>query len=439
MATWTEKQIASLSGSALDLYNKLVAQGIRPADALNRARGTYPQSTAKATQSNQASSSTSLRPDQVTTETMEATFGTGVTGTINPITNVPIDPVSGQPLQKTTTPVKESAGNSDRYVVQVVERNGRLIQIWSDGSETDIGMSETARALEAQKLADAAALQRQRVSSKASLEAWLKTFFDTNRDADTIKQLMSFIDQQVTSDIPEDAIMINIRGQKFYQDRFAGNEALRKKGMAELTPAEYLEAERSYSQILKQTGLDRLATRQNFSSLIGGEVSTMELQDRVTNVYSRIVNADENLRKELQGLKSNANITDSDLAESLLLGKEGAAILKRKIAMAEIGAEFTPRGLTSALGAEELVNLGVTREQARVGAEYARAGTGRLQDLATIYGVQSAEIQKELETEAFKGLESQRRKQLVSRERAAFAGSAGTGTPSLGTSAAGAI
>jgi hypothetical protein len=243
----------------------------------------------------------------------------------------------------------------------------------------------------------------------------------------------------VTSDIPEDAIMINIREQKFYKDRFKGNEGLRAAGMAELDPAQYLQAEQNYADILNAANLNNLARRDIFSSLIGGQVSALELQDRVTNVYDRIRNADTALREEMRRLNQLGNITAADFAESLLTGKEGAANLKRKIAQAEISTEFTVRGLESTMGIQELERLGVSRQQAREGAEYARMGTQRLTDLATIYGVQQANIQKELEAEAFTGLESQRRKQLTAQERAAFAGSAGTGTTSLGGSTAGAI
>lgn len=315
----------------------------------------------------------------------------------------------------------------------------RYEQALRTAEAAEIAAKSNESLLKGQQALAAEKKQREDRAARASLQSWLGTFFDPTADAKMINDLMAFIDQQITEDVPAEAITLNIRGQKFYQERFAGNEALRKKGLPELTPEQYLLFERQYSEVLRQSGLERLATRQNFASLIGGEVSNVELQDRVTNVYSRIVNADAALRSELQTLKSSTNITDADLAESLLMGKEGASILKRKISMAEIGAEFTPRGLKSALGAEELVNLGVTREQARAGAEMARIGTERLGVLSDVYGVSKTGLQAELETEAFKGLESQRRRKLTEMEKSAFAGSAGTGTPSLGRTSAGAI
>lgn len=284
----------------------------------------------------------------------------------------------------------------------------------------------------------AAEAARYKVSAKASLRSWLETFFDSSTDSSMINSLMSFVEGQISEDIPTEAIMLNIRSQPFYQQRFSANAELRKKGLAELSPEEYLSAERTYSSLLTTSGLSTLSNRTTFNKLISGEVSATELQDRITNVYDRINNADTALQGELNKF-FDMGLGKSDLAAALLTGSEGANTLKRKITMAEIGAEFTPRGLTSQLGVEELANLGVTRDTARRGAEYAATGMRNLTDLANIYGAQTSGLQAELEKEAFAGLESKRRKQLTEAERAAFSGQSGTGSPSFGRSSAGSI
>lgn len=285
----------------------------------------------------------------------------------------------------------------------------------------------------------AGGLSRDQIQAKAIVGDWLSTFFDPVRDADTIKKMNAFLDGQILEDLPAEAIMLNIRQQDFYKQRFKGNEGLRAAGLAELDPADYLRAERMYSDILNNSGLSNLARRDTFSSLIGGQVSAAELEDRVTNVYLRIQNADQPLKDEMRRLNQLGNLTSADFAEALLTGREGAALLRRKIATAEVSTEFTQRGISSAIGAEELARMGINREQARAGAEYAATGTERLTSLADIYNVNAEGIQSELESEAFKGLASQRRRRLVGSERAAFAGSSGTASPSLGSSTIGAI
>lgn len=282
--------------------------------------------------------------------------------------------------------------------------------------------------------ANAAANKEQdRKQAKAYLESWLTTFFDPVRDKDTIKAMMGWVDGQILDDQPTEAIMLNIRQQPFYQQRFAGNEGLRKAGLAELTPEQYLQAEQSYSDLLHRANLGDLATRSNFASMIGGQVSATELSDRISNVYLRIKNADSALRDEMQRLGELGNLNASDFAAALLMGNEGAASLQRKIATAEVSTEFTSRGMQSALGASELANLGVTRDQARAGAEYVGKGTQRLSQLTDVYGGSTAGLQSELEKEAFKGMESQRRKKLTEQEQAAFAGSSGSFGGSLGS------
>lgn len=341
-----------------------------------------------------------VTPGGVTTESLEALYGVGAGGTISPTTGGPVSPVTGQPI---VSPVP----------------------------------SATAPATAAAAVTPAVAAARK--SAKESLVAWLSTFFDPVRDADTINQMIAYVGQQIEMDVPVDAIELNIRQQPFYQQRFSGNKGLRAAGLAEMTPAEYLAAERQYSDLLAQANLGNLGRRDVFASLIGGQVSAVELQDRIVNVYDRIKNADQALKQEMQRLNQLGNITAADYAESLLLGKEGAASLKRKIAQAEISTEFTTRGIGSALGVTELERLGVTRQQAAAGAEFAKTGTQRLQELASIYGAEATGLQSELEKEAFTGLASQRRKQLTGQERAAFGGAAGTGTPSLGRPTIGAI
>jgi hypothetical protein len=283
----------------------------------------------------------------------------------------------------------------------------------------------------------APAANREQKEARAELEAWLSTFFDPARDADTIKALMGFVDSELINDTPSAAIMLNIRKQPFYIERFKGNIGLRSANLPELNPAEYLAYEKTAAEYLASAGLGDIATRGNFAALIGGAVSTAELQDRVVKVYGRIKNADQALKDEMQRLGELGNLTASDFAAAMLTGKEGAASLQRKIATAEVSTEFTQRGLQSALGAQDLAAAGVTRQQAMAGAEYTRQGTQRLTDLASIYGDNRNGIQGELESEAFKGLASERRKKLAQQESAAFSGSSGIGTPSLATGGAG--
>ena len=278
-----------------------------------------------------------------------------------------------------------------------------------------------------------------RAEASTLLTKWLSTFFDPAKDMSTITDLATFIDQQIQAGSPADAIKIDLRSTSAYKTRFSGNAARVSAGLSEYSPAEYLQAEESYNDILKRGGLDKLATRNNFASLIGGQVSAVELQDRVVNVYNNITNADAGLQAQLKQLSSSAGITNQELAESLLMGKEGAASLKSKIAQAEIRTEAATQGLTSTLGDVELQRLGVTREQARAGFSNVKAQKDILTKLSGIYNQPGTpgDIQSELEKEQFTGLESQKRKSLAKQEVASY--SKQIGTASLGGSTAGLV
>lgn len=255
--------------------------------------------------------------------------------------------------------------------------------------------------------------------------AGLNSLFSSPTDEAVKQQIASFIEQQVINDIPSEEIAINLRGQDFYKQRFAGNEALRAAGYNVLSEAEYLQQENQYLSILRANGLNNLATRDNFAALIGGSVSPAELNDRVISVYDRIKNADEALSNELNALRQSMNISNSDLAGALLMGKDGTEMLKRKIAEAEISAEATARGLKSAIGTGELAKLGVTRAEASKGFEAIKQSQSTLDKLSGIYNADNAGLQKELEQEQFTGLMSKRRKSLVSKEIGTFSGKSG--------------
>jgi hypothetical protein len=227
-----------------------------------------------------------------------------------------------------------------------------------------------------------------------------------------------------------EALTLALRQTNSFKQRFQGNELLRQKfpDAVPYSPAEYIQLERSFEETFNRYNLRPLATRANFAQLIGGRVSPAEAEDRVVNVYDRIVNADTALKQELKNFFPTA--TDSDFAYALLTGEEGAASLKRKFRTAEIATEAGVRGLSPAL-LEDLTAQGITREQAAVGFESVKRVLPRAQQLGSIYSEDISDIQKELEQEQFLGMESQRRKRLKEKEEATFQARTGMGRQSF--------
>ena len=305
-------------------------------------------------------------------------------------------------------------------------------------------------AVDAQKAAAAAArtiyLQEAAVNRKAAIDVLKETigvYFAQAGETSFVNELSTIIDGYARQGFDADTISVLLPQSRPYQVRFSGNQARLAAGMSALSPAEYLSREEEYSEVLRAYDLEDLATRDTFTSLIGGMVSKTELADRVVNVYDRIRNADPALKAELDRVRelSQGALGDRDFAKALLTGGEGTQELKRKISTAEISAEARARGL-NVNTAQQLQQLGVTREQARAGFETISQAQPTFEKLAGIYDREALApeaSQTELEQEVFQGMASERRKRLVQRETAAFSGASGMSGSALSTQRAGQI
>jgi hypothetical protein len=283
----------------------------------------------------------------------------------------------------------------------------------------------------------AAQTQREAVNARAIFASIFQQYFNRPGDDRFVTDLTKFVEDSISKGYTSDTISALLPQTEAYKTRFKGNEGRLAAGLSAYSPSEYLQAEDTYAEILNRFNLGGLATRDQFADLISNRKSASEVADLVQNVYFRIQNADSVLRQQLNTLKIGAGLTDADLAQALLSGKEGAQTLKQKIAGAEVGAEAATRGL-SAIRAQNLANLGVTREQARTGFEAIRQTQPTFEKLSDIYNRPAApatpearaarteSVQEELEREQFQGLRSEERARLAQQEQAAFMGSSGT-------------
>jgi hypothetical protein len=259
------------------------------------------------------------------------------------------------------------------------------------------------------------------------------------------------VDLTVNQGYTETAITLALQQSPEYKARFSGIEKYKQNYATDiaagrkaqpLTPAQYIKAEQEYQEILNRYGLPDLASQETFSELVGGDVSAIELKDRVENVYDKIRNADSVLKEQLATYFPT--LTESDFAKSLLTGKspeEMASSLKRRVSQAEISSEAARAGLGGlTVGrAAELEQMGLTRTIARAGYSRIAEQQTALQKLGSIYQQDVTGIQTELEAEQFQGLASQRRKRLEQTEQAAFAGRSGISQVSLSQGTAGTI
>jgi hypothetical protein len=241
-----------------------------------------------------------------------------------------------------------------------------------------------------------------------------------------------------------------------FQTRFPANKVRVAAGKSVLSAAEYLQAERSYTQVMQSYGVSNLATRDKLNSFIANDVSAAEVSDRVGLAIDRVKNADPFVKASLA--EYYPMLSQGDIVGAVLDPAEGLPSLKRKIQIAEIGGAAAVQGLktglasmseaskqfenvtTGALGAEALASFGITQEEARKGYQTVASIAPRSEFLSSISGGEDY-TRLQAEQEAFLGLASAKRarESLTEQERARFGGSAGTSKASLTQQSSGLI
>jgi len=292
----------------------------------------------------------------------------------------------------------------------------------------------------------AAELRRQNEADRRSAYAILDDAFKGYGLETLAPVIRSLMEQGVSTD----EAALELRKTDAYKTRFIGNEGRIAKKLAVYSPAEYLQAEQTYRDVLAQNGLEALAGTETYSKLISGAVSPVEMQNRIINVFNKIDNADSGLKEQLGTYFSTYGVGDPNLqrtqiASALLIGATSAQELERSLQKSQLRSAATTAGL-GVLGEPEVTDLQKQLEAAKTYDVYgtAKKAFGELatvQPLTTklsqIYNEDTTGLQQELQQEAFFGLASQRRKNLQQKEQAAFSGQSGISTVSLAQQASG--
>jgi len=185
-----------------------------------------------------------------------------------------------------------------------------------------------------------------------------------------LENLTDFVNNLITTEdiVSGDVILGKIRQTEQYKARFAGNIARRNAGFNVLSEAQYVALENSYRQIMRASGLPSgfYDAPDDFSTLIGGDVSTAELSSRVNDGYLAVQQANPQVINEMRRLYG---VDDSMLAAYFLDPAKATPMLLRQARSSQIAAEATLQAQQeiSAMTAEELAVAGITQEQARAG------------------------------------------------------------------------
>ena len=241
---------------------------------------------------------------------------------------------------------------------------------------------------------------------------------------------------------------IKLRDSDPYKARFAANAKRAAQGLRVLSEAEYLGLEDSYQEKLRQYGMPAdyyaevvdpktgVKTQPNLEKFIAGDISPIELEDRLQLGFNRITQAAPEITDALKAFYPE--ITNGDMLAYVLDPKNAIEKLKRKVTAAEIGGAAKQFGLLGtkpddlanyAARADELAGYGVTQAQARQGFQAIADILPRGSQLASIYK-QEPYTQTTAESEIFgtpgAADARKRRERLTQLEQASFSGSSGT-------------
>ena len=313
--------------------------------------------------------------------------------------------------------------------------DGTYTIYYSDGT-TEIGGTKTTGGGEDPGIAYA------RDVAEAERKSAFAVLQDTFRQYG-LDDLASEIQNYMLEGISSEEATLRLRQSQPYKLRFKGNEGRIAKGLAAYSPAEYLQAEETYRNLLASSGLGDLAVKENFATLIGGAVSALEAQDRIQNVFNKIDNADPALKQQLNQYfraygVGDASTQRAQVAKAILTGDTSAQSLERSLKKAQLRtgaaqyavniAEANIESLQQQLEAQGVSDV---YGAGQAGFQTLSQTQAEAERLASIYK-EPAPLSEELQQEAFFGLASQRRKKLQEKEQAAFAGRAGTTEVSLG-------
>lgn len=230
-----------------------------------------------------------------------------------------------------------------------------------------------------------------------------------------------------------DTISILLQDTPEYKQRFKGNQARLKAGLPVLSPADYINTENAYRQILRQSGLPTgfYDSTDDFADWIGKDVSPTEMQSRADLATQATALANPAYKAALNQM----GIDDGHLAAYFVDPDRSLPLLQKAAATAAIGSAALGQGLTfNQAYAEQLATIGVTATQAQQGYQQVAQELGTMKNLGQLYGQQFGQAEEEQSVFGTSAEAINKKAALVGREQGAFSGQAGGAAAGLNTS-----
>jgi hypothetical protein len=243
--------------------------------------------------------------------------------------------------------------------------------------------------------------EQNKAERRSAYDLLLSEFKQYGLDA-LVTPLKSLIEEGVS---PSE-FTLRLRETDAYKKRFAANAQRVAKGLRALSEAEYIGTEDQYQDVMRRYGMPEsyytkgeLGIQSGFEKFLAGDVSAVELEDRIQTAQNRVVNSNPEVAKALK--EFYPGISNGDILAYVLDPANAIEQIKRKVTAAEIGGAAIQSGLkTGMTRAEELAAAGITKQQAQQGFQTVAEVAPRGSVLADIYK-QSPYTQQTAEAEVF--------------------------------------
>ena len=180
---------------------------------------------------------------------------------------------------------------------------------------------------------------------------------------------ISWATAQIQSNASVDQILYSMRQQPFYKTSIFGQvmDARAKAGLPAMTEAQILSYKDYAIGLAQQAGLPAgFITTNELTTLMGQDVSTAELDSRITQGYQAALKTSPDVLAQLQ---TYYGVTPGQLAAYYLDPTKALPLIQQQFTSAQIGAQATRTGYGQ-LGQDQamyLSQLGVTDTTAKTG------------------------------------------------------------------------
>lgn len=180
------------------------------------------------------------------------------------------------------------------------------------------------------------------------------------------------------------AISVMLRQTAPYKRRFIANEKRIQKGLSALSPAEYLQLERRYSQLMREAGLPTgfYDTIEDYRRFLEADVSPEELGQRIRLASETTSLSSSVVRNQLRDFY---NVDDQQLTAYFLDPDRARVALQKQVNVATVGGFLLESGFNVGLaGAERLTESRVLGRDVALDPEEIRRQAQRAATLSPL-------------------------------------------------------